>query len=38
MTMEEAAEALGVSVRTAHRDWEMAKAWLRGEVEKGDSP
>jgi len=32
MTEEETAQALGVSVRTARRDWTKAKAWLYGEV------
>ena len=29
MTMAEAAEALGVSVRTAHDVWAYARSWLR---------
>src|SRR5206468_1972229 len=28
LTMQEAAEALGISVRTAARDWVYARAWL----------
>jgi RNA polymerase sigma factor (TIGR02999 family) len=28
LTTEQAAEALGISVRTANRDWAYAKAWL----------
>jgi RNA polymerase sigma factor (TIGR02999 family) len=28
LTAEQAAEALGISVRTANRDWAYAKAWL----------
>jgi len=28
MTLEEAAESLGISVRTAYRDWAYARAWL----------
>lgn len=32
LTMEEAAEALGVSVETAARDWRTAKLWLRREL------
>ncbi len=28
MTIEEAAEFLGVSFNTIVRDWEMARAWL----------
>jgi RNA polymerase sigma factor (TIGR02999 family) len=29
---EEAAKALGVSVRTVHRDWATARAWLHGQL------
>lgn len=32
LTIEEAAEALGVSDRTVKRDWRTAKAWLRREI------
>jgi RNA polymerase sigma factor (TIGR02999 family) len=32
LTMEQAAEALGVSVRTAGRDWAYARAWLFARV------
>lgn len=32
MTLEEAAEALGVSERTAHRWWAYARAWLKTET------
>ena len=28
LTTEQAADALGISVRTANRDWAYAKAWL----------
>ena len=28
LSMEETAEALGVSLRTAHNDWAFARAWL----------
>ena len=28
LTAEQAAQALGISVRTANRDWAYAKAWL----------
>jgi RNA polymerase sigma factor (TIGR02999 family) len=28
LTIEEAAEALGISVRTANRHWAFARAWL----------
>ena len=32
MTEEETAEALGVSLRTAKRDWARAKSWLHNEI------
>jgi len=32
LTSEQAAEALGVSVATAERDWTFARAWLRREM------
>ena len=32
MTMEEAAEALDISVRSAYRTWDYAKAWLHREL------
>jgi RNA polymerase sigma factor (TIGR02999 family) len=32
MSVDEAAEALGVSPRTAAREWDMAKAWLSREL------
>jgi RNA polymerase sigma factor (TIGR02999 family) len=35
MTLEEAAEALGVSRVTAHRDWTFARAWLRDRIASG---
>jgi DNA-directed RNA polymerase specialized sigma24 family protein len=28
LTMEQAAETLGISTRTAYRDWAYARAWL----------
>ncbi len=34
LTLEEAAEVLGVSVRTAKRDWAYARAWLFNEVNR----
>lgn len=34
LTIGEAAEALGISVRTAHRDWVYARAWLMNEMER----
>jgi RNA polymerase sigma-70 factor (ECF subfamily) len=33
MTVEEAATALGVSPKTVKRDWSIARAWLRRELE-----
>lgn len=32
LTVEEVAAVRGVSVRTVHYDWAMARAWLRGEI------
>jgi len=32
LTVEEAAEVLGVSPKTVKRDWSVAKAWLYGEL------
>jgi len=32
LTAEEAAEVLGVSLKTVNRDWSVAKAWLYGEL------
>jgi len=32
LTLEEAAGALGLSVRTAKRDWAYARAWLFREI------
>jgi DNA-directed RNA polymerase specialized sigma subunit len=32
MTEEETAEALGIGVRTARRDWVKAKSWLYGDL------
>ncbi len=34
MTLEETAEALGISRATVIREWKMAKAWLYGELNK----
>jgi RNA polymerase sigma factor (sigma-70 family) len=28
LSVEETAEALGISVRTVHTDWALARAWL----------
>src|SRR5215212_2351258 len=35
MTEEETAEALGIGVRTARRDWLKAKSWLYGDLYPG---
>ena len=32
LTLEETAESLGVSLKTVHRDWLLARAWLRKEI------
>jgi RNA polymerase sigma factor (TIGR02999 family) len=32
LTVEETAEALGISVETVARDWRLARAWLRREL------
>jgi RNA polymerase sigma-70 factor, ECF subfamily len=37
MTVAEAAEEMGVSKRTAERDWTAARAWLRRELETSDA-
>lgn len=37
MTIEECAEALGISVPTAKRDWLFARAWLLREWKRNDS-
>jgi len=36
LSAEETAEVLGVSLATVKREWDLAKAWLRREVEKGE--
>lgn len=35
LNQDETAEALDVSVRTVQRDWKLAQAWLREELEGG---
>src|SRR5262245_8189201 len=35
LTFDQAALALGISVRTAKRDWTFARAWLRRAMERG---
>jgi len=34
LTVEEAADVLGVSPKTVKRDWSMAKAWLHGDLKE----
>jgi DNA-directed RNA polymerase specialized sigma24 family protein len=34
MTVEEAARLLGISSRTAKRNWSYARAWLQREMER----
>lgn len=34
LTLEEAADVLGISIRTAKRDWAYARAWLFAEVRR----
>jgi RNA polymerase sigma factor (TIGR02999 family) len=36
LTTEQAAEVLGISRRTAYRDWAYASSWLRLEIAKND--
>ena len=36
LTLEEAAQALGIVSRTAGKYWAYARAWLRREISKGD--
>src|SRR5262245_49410490 len=38
MTLEEAANVLQVSVRTAHRYWDYARAWLHHEIRTSQPP
>jgi RNA polymerase sigma factor (TIGR02999 family) len=38
LTTEQAAEALGVPVRTAYRTWSFARAWLFRRLRTGDEP
>jgi RNA polymerase sigma factor (TIGR02999 family) len=37
LTVDEAAEALGVSTKTVIREWNVAKAWLYGALKNGDA-
>jgi RNA polymerase sigma-70 factor (ECF subfamily) len=34
LTLEEAGESLGVSLKTVQRDWLVARAWLRKEIDR----
>jgi len=34
LTVEEAAEVMGISPKTIKRDWSVAKAWLHGELKQ----
>ena len=34
LTVEDAAEVLGISLRTAERDWQYARAWLLNEMDR----
>jgi len=36
LTIEEAADVIGISRTTAHRYWTYARAWLHNEISKGD--
>lgn len=36
LTVKDVAQVVGISERTVHREWTFAKAWLRGEISKGD--
>jgi RNA polymerase sigma factor (TIGR02999 family) len=38
MTEEETAEALGIGLRTAKRDWAKAKSWLHREIAVAEGP
>lgn len=38
LSIEETAEALGVSISTVKREWRAARAWLYSELEKGSGP
>lgn len=37
LSVDETAETLGISTRTAERDWRMARAWLHDRLNKGES-
>jgi RNA polymerase sigma factor (TIGR02999 family) len=37
LTVDETAEVVGVSPRTIKREWAAAKAWLSGEITRGET-
>ncbi|HZU27401.1 MAG TPA: sigma-70 family RNA polymerase sigma factor [Bryobacteraceae bacterium] len=37
LSVEEAADVLGVSPKTVKRDWSIARAWLKGELSRGST-
>jgi len=37
LSVEETAEALGISDKTVMRDWQLAKVWLLRELKRGDA-
>ena len=37
LSVEETAEALGVSPQTVLRDWKLAKVWLLREMRRGEA-
>jgi RNA polymerase sigma-70 factor (ECF subfamily) len=38
LSMDETAQALGISLRTAHNDWAFARAWLYGALTRSGTP
>ena len=38
LTVDEAAEVIGMSARTVKREWHMARAWLKREMARLDAP
>ena len=36
LTLEQAAQVLGISTSSADRDWAYARAWLHQEIIQGD--
>jgi RNA polymerase sigma-70 factor, ECF subfamily len=36
LSVDEAADTLGISKRTAEREWTMVRAWLRRELSESD--